>query len=125
MIAIRIPNSVGIGSNGSRADSSHHEVKGPRRIARADRNSDVIEISSEAKIRFEKENVVRLERVKLLKDAKNYSAELAEDIKFKEADLRNVYRLGRISDAKEKIRDRFYDLNEDFVLRKLLEKPEI
>ncbi len=125
MTAIRFPNSVGIGSNGSRTDSSHTELKGPRRLVKPDRSSDVIEISSEAKIRFEKDNLVRIEKVKLLKDAKFYSADLAEDIKFKEADLRNVYRLDRIRDAKEKIKEGFYDLNEDFVLRKLLEKPEI
>jgi len=125
MTAIRFPNSVGIGSNGNRADNSHHEMKGPRRIVKTDRGSDVIEISSEAKVRFEKDNLIRLERVKLLKDVKEYSVSLAEDIHFKEADLRNVYRLGKISGAKEKIRDGFYDLNEDFVLRKLLEKPEV
>jgi len=125
MTAIRFPNSVGIGSNGSRTEGGRHEVKGPRRVVKTDRGSDVIEISSEAKIRFEKENLVKLEKVKLLKEARIYSSALAEDIKFKEADLRNVYRLGKISDAKEKIRDGFYDLNEDFVLGKLLKKPEI
>ncbi len=125
MTAIRFPNSVGIGSNGSRTGNSNHEVNGPRRIVKTDRGSDVIEISSEAKVRFEKDNLVRLERVKLLKEVKEYSASLAEDIRFKEADLRNVYRLGKISEAKEKIRNGFYDLNEDFVLRKLLEKPEV
>jgi anti-sigma28 factor (negative regulator of flagellin synthesis) len=125
MTAIRFPNSVGIGSNSGRTENSHHEVKGLRRIVKSDRGSDVIEISSEAKIRFEKDNLIRLEKVKLFKEAIKYSAELAEDIKFKEADLRNVYRLGKISDAKEKIRDRFYDLNEEFVLKKLLQKPEV
>lgn len=125
MTAIRFPNSVGIGSNGSRTDGTHHEVKGPRRIVKTGRGSDVIEISSEAKIRFEKENIIKLERVRLLKEAEVFSLNLAEEIKFKEADLRNVYRLGKISDARAKLRDGFYDLNEDFVLRKLLEKPEV
>jgi len=125
MTAIRFPNSVGIGSNSGRTENSHHEVKGLRRIVKSDRGSDVIEISSEAKIRFEKDNLVRLEKVKLIKESKKYYAELAEDIRFKEADLRNVYRLSKIFDAKEKIRYRFYDFNEDFVLRKLLKKPEV
>jgi len=125
MTAIRFPNSVGIGSNGNRTDNSHPEMKGPRRIMKTDRGSDVIEISSEAKIRFEKENLVRLEKVKLLKAAKNYTADLADEIRFKEADLRNVYRLSKISEAKDKIKEGFYDLNEDFVLRTLLEKPEV
>lgn len=125
MTAIRFPNSVGIGSNGNRTDGSHHEVKGPRRIVKTGRGSDVIEISSEAKIRFENENIIRLEKVRLMKEAKVYNENLAEDLKFKEADLRNVYRLGKIFDARAKIRDGFYNLNEDFVLRKLLEKPEV
>ncbi len=125
MTAIRFPNSVGIGSNGNRTDGSHHEVKGPRRIVKSDRGSDVIEISSEAKIRFEKENIVRLEKVKLFKEAQVYSLNLADEIRFKEADLRNVYRLGKISEARDKLGSGFYELNEDFVLRKLLEKPEV
>ncbi len=125
MTAIRFPNSVGIGGNGSRTGSSHHEMNGPRRIVKTDRGSDVIEISSEAKVRFERDNLVKLERVRLLKDVKEYSASLAEDIRFKEADLRNVYRIGKIFEAKEKIKNGFYERNEDFVLRKLLEKPEV
>ncbi len=125
MTAIRFPNSVGIGTNGSRTGNSHNEMRGPRRIVKNDRESDLIEISSEAKVRFERDNLIKLERVKLLKDVKEYSASLDEDIRFKEADLRNVYRLGKIFESKEKVRNGFYDLNEDFVLRKLLEKPEV
>lgn len=125
MTAIRFPNSVGIGSNGSRTENNHRDVKGPRRIVKTDRNSDVIEISSEAKLRFAKDNVIRLEKVKLLKEAEKYSVNLAEDINFKEADLRNVYRPGKISETKDKMRDSFYDLNEDFVIRKLIGKPEV
>jgi len=125
MTAIRFPNSVSIGNNGNRTDSSHHDLKGARKIIKTDRGSDVIEISSEAKIRFEKDNLVRIEKLKLLKEARDYFAELTDDIKFKEADLRNVYRLVKISDAKEKIRKQFYDLNEDYVLKKMLEKPEV
>lgn len=125
MAAIKFPDSVGIGRNGSRTDGIHSEFKGPRRIVKADRGGDIIEISSEAKNRFENDNLVRLEKVKRLKEAKIYSADLAEDIRFKEADLRNVYRLNKISDAKNKIREGFYEMNEDYVLNKLLEKPEI
>ena len=125
MTAIRFPNSVGIGSNGNRTDGSHHEVKGPRRIVKSDRGSDVIEISSEAKIRFEKENIVKLEKVKLLKEARIFAASLTQEIRFKEADLRNVYRIGKIFEARDKLENGFYDKNEDFVLGKLLEKPEI
>ena len=120
MTAIRFPNSVGIGSNGNRTDGSHHEVKGPRRIVKSDRGSDVIEISSEAKIRFEKENIVKLEKVKLLKEAKIFAASLTQEIRFKEADLRNVYRIGKIFEARDKLENGFYDKNEDFVLGKLL-----
>ena len=123
MTAIRFPNSVGIGSN--RTDNSHLDLKGPRRLVKTGRSGDVIEISSEAKDRFIKDNLVRLERVKLLKDAKEYITVLADDIKFKEADLRNVYRLDKISEAKEKIKNRFYDLNEDLVIEKVLKNPEL
>lgn len=125
MTAIRFPNSVGIGSNGGKADNVHHEVKNQRRIVKTSRGSDVIEISSEAKTRFERESLVKLEKIRLMKAAKKISESLDGDIRFREADLRNVYRLGKISDAKEKIRAGFYDDNDDFVIGKLLEKPEI
>ncbi len=125
MTAIRFPNSVGIGSNSSRTDRSHIEAKGTRRIITSERGNDVIEISSEAKVKFEKDNLVRLEKVKLLKEAKNYLEVLAEDIRFKEADLRNVYRLGKISEAKSRVRDNFYDRYEKFIIEKMLDKPEV
>jgi len=126
MTAIRFPNSVGIGTNNnSRTDRSRIDLKGPRRIVTTERGSDVIEISSEAQIKFEKDNLVRLEKVKLLKEAKNYLNILAEDIKFKEADQRNVYRPGRIFDTKDNISAKFYEFNEEFVLRKMLDKPEV
>ncbi len=124
MTAIRFPNSVGIGSGGGRTDS-HHETRGVRGLIKSHKSSDVIEISTEAKNRFAKDNLIRLEKVKLMKEAKDYRIELNEELKFKEADLRNVYRMIKISDAKSKLKEGFFDLYEDYIIKKIINKPEI
>ena len=125
MNAIRFPGSVGISSNGSRTESSHHEVKKPLYIKHGNNSNDMLDISEEAKLRFEKDTLIKLDRVKLKKEAENYRQELTEYIDFKEADLRNIYRLDKIRDARRKIFEGIYDNPPDEILKKLVAKPEL
>ncbi len=124
MNAIHFPGSFGIGSNSSRTEMGRHEIK-RNSFARTHGGSDVIEISAEAKNRFEKENLVRLDRIRLQKETEKYRRELAEYIDFKEADLRNIYRLDKIRDARRKLYEGFYDNPPDEILKKLVEKPDL
>ncbi len=124
MNAIHFPGSIITGNNGSRTEMGRHEIK-KNSFAKTHGGSDVIEISAEAKDRFEKENLVRLDRIRLKKETENYRRELAEFIDFKEADLRNIYRLDKIREAKRKLFDGFYDNPPDEIFKKLVEKPDL
>jgi hypothetical protein len=124
MNAIHFPGSISTGNNGSRTEMGRHEIK-RNNFAKTHGGSDVIEISAEAKNRFEMENLVRLDRIRLKKETDYYRRELAEYIDFKEADLRNIYRLDKIRDAKRKLYDGFYDNPPDEIFKKLVEKPDL
>lgn len=124
MNAIHFPGSFGIGSNSNRTEMGRHEIRRSS-FAKTHGGSDMIEISAEAKDRFERENLVRLDRIRLKKETEIYRGELEEYIDFKEADLRNIYRLDKIRDARRKLHDGFYDNPPDEILKKLVEKPDL
>jgi len=123
MTAIRFPGSVGFGNSGIRTDNSPLEMKKPGYIKRVE-TADMLEISSEAKERFQSENLVRLDRIRLRKEAESYKAMLAEHIEWKGGDLRNVYRLRKIIDAKVNLAVGVYDNPDDAMLKKMLDKQE-
>jgi hypothetical protein len=122
MTTIRFPNSVGIRSNGGRAENSFHEAKRPKLIGNACRNADVVDISTEAKRRYEKDNLVKLEKIRLHKDAAEYLKVLDKTLGIREPDPRNVYRPAKIAEVKDKLASGFYERSEDVILRKILEK---
>jgi len=124
MTAIRFPGSVGFGNSGIRTDNGPLEMNRPGYIKRAE-TADMLEISSEAKERFNEENLVRLDRIRLRKEAAAYKAMLAEHIEWKGGDLRNVYRLRKIIDAKVNLAVGVYDNPDDAMLAKMLDKPEV
>ncbi len=124
MAAIRFPGSVGFGNSGIRTENGPFEMKKPDYIKRA-QTADMLEISSEAKERFNEENLVRLDRIRLRKEAESYKAMLAEHIEWKGGDLRNVYRLKKIIDAKVNLAVGVYDNPDDAMLAKMLDKPDV
>ena len=124
MAAIRFPESVGTGNNGIRTGNGPLEKSRPSYIKRAN-TADMLEISSEAKERFNEENLVRLDRIRLRKEAEGYKAMLAEHIEWKGGDLRNVYRLRKIIDAKVNLAVGMYDNPDDAMLAKMQAKPEV
>ena len=124
MAAIRFPESVGIGNNGIRTGSGPLEKNRPSYLKR-DIAADMLEISSEAKERFNRENLVKRDRIRLMKEAASYKAMLADYIEWKDADLRNVYRLRKIIDAKVNLSVGAYDDPGDEMISKMLDKPEV
>ncbi len=123
MAVIRFPESVGIGKSGIRTGNGSLEIKRPSYLKRAEQ-ADLLEISSEAKERFEKENLVKLDRIRLMKEAAGFKSMLT-DINWKEADLRNIYRLRNIVNAKMKLAEGVYDNPGDDMLKQMLDKPEV
>ena len=125
MTIIKFFDSSGIKMGGGGVDLNRYEVNDGRKTGYSKDRSDIVEISLEAKMKFNEDNLIKLEKVKTLKEAREYHKYLDEIIKFKEADLRKIYRLHKITDANNKISSKFYSENEDLVLRKLLDIPPI
>ena len=125
MTIINFPDSANIKGHGGGSDLSRYDSGSSRKIVYPKDRSDIVEISPEAKMQFNKDNLIRLEKIKILKEAREYSKNLTEIIRFKEADLRKIYRLNKITDASNKISSKFYSENEDSVLRRLLDMPTV
>ena len=125
MTIIKFLDSSGIRGNGRGSDLNWHEISEGRKIGYSKERSDIVEISPEAKMKFNEDNLIRLEKVRILKEAREYSKHLAEIIRFNEADLRKIYRLNKITDANNKIISKFYSENEDSVLKRLIDMPNI
>ena len=125
MTIIKFPDSSEIRMGSGGADMNRYETGAGRNTDYSKDRSDIVEISVEAKMKFNKDNIVKLEKVKAMKEAREYSDNLDAIIKFKEADLRKIYRLNKINDANNKLSAKFYSENEDSVLRRLLDMPNV
>ncbi|MCL1833166.1 MAG: hypothetical protein FWG49_01565 [Leptospirales bacterium] len=121
MTIIKFPDSVGIRGNGGGSDLNRYDIGSSRKTGFSRDRSDHVEISPEAKMKFNEDNLIRLEKIKALKEAREYSKTLADVIRFKDADLRKIYRLNKITDANNKLSSEFYSDNEDTILRRLIE----
>jgi len=125
MTIIKFPDSANISGHGRGSVLNLHDTGDGRKIVYPKDRSDIVEISPEAKMKFYEDNLIKLEKIKILKEAREYSKNLAEIIRFKDADLRKIYRLNKIIDANSKILSKFYSENEDTVLRRLLDMPNV
>jgi len=125
MTIIKFPDSTSIRGNSGESDLNRYDTGNSRKIVYSKDRSDIVEISPEARMKFNEDNLIRLEKVKILKEAREYSKSLAEIIRFKEADLRKIYRLNKITDANNKLLSEFYSENEDSVLRRLIDMPNV
>ena len=125
MTTIKFPDSSGIKMGSGGSNLNRYEVSDGNKTGYSRDRSDIVEISIEAKMKFNEDNIIRLEKVKVLKEAREYFKSLDEIIKFKEADLRKIYRLNRIIDANSRMSSKFYSENEDSVLKRLLDMPNV
>ena len=123
MAIIKFPDSVSIRGHGGGSGLNWYDISNSRKINYPNERPDLVEISPEAKMKFNKDNLIKLERVKILKEAREYSKNLADIIRFKDADLRKIYRLNKITDANNKLSSEFYSDNEDTILRKMIDMP--
>ncbi len=124
MNAIFFPGSLGIGNNSNRTEMGRHDIK-KSGFSKNHGGRDLLDISAEAKEMFEKENLIKLDRLRLKKETEIYRRELAEYIDFKETDMRNIYRPDKILAARRKLYDGFYDNPPYEILKKLVEKPDL
>lgn len=121
MDAIRFPDSVVIGSKRPKGDLIHYERSQGRDKAYR-KGSDSIEISLAARERFERDNLVKLERVRLKNESLKYMEELKSYISFADGDLRKIIRLSKVLEAKDNIAIGFYDDMPSTETEKMIEK---
>lgn len=121
MKIIPYPGS-GLTKRGNSSENHRMDYDKPLYLKRQKSGGDKIEISAEAKLRFQQDNIVKLDRAKLLKEAREYFRELDSELKFASADPRINARGDKIAEVKMKYESGFYDNMENNILRIIAEK---
>jgi hypothetical protein len=121
MKIIPYPGS-GLTKRGNSSENHRMDYDKPLYLKRQKSGGDKIEISAEAKMRFQQDNIVKLDRARLMKEAREYFRELDRDINFNDADPRKNLRGEKIAEAKIKSESGFYDNMENNILRIIAEK---
>jgi len=121
MKIIPYPGS-GLTKRGNSSENHRMDYDKPLYLKRQKSGGDKIEISAEAKLRFQQDNIVKLDRARLMKEAREYFRELDRDINFNDADPRKNLRGEKIAEAKIKSESGFYDNMENNILRIIAEK---
>jgi hypothetical protein len=121
MKIIPFPGS-GLTKRGNSSENFRMDSNRPLYLNRKKSGSDIIEISAEAKIKFQQEKIVKLDRAKLLKEAREYYTELNKELHFTDSDPRKTMRGEKISETKIKLSSGFYDNMENNILEIIAEK---
>lgn len=121
MKIIPYPGS-GLTKRGNSSENHRMDYDKPLYLKRQKSGGDKIEISAEAKLRFQQDNIVKLDRARLMKEAREYFRELDRDLNFNDADPRRNFRGEMITEAKIKSESGFYDNMENNILRIIAEK---
>ena len=121
MKIIPYPGS-GLTKRGNSSENHRMDYDKPLYLKRQKSGGDKIGISAEAKLRFQQDNIVKLDRAKLLKEAREYFRELDSELKFASADPRINARGDKIAEVKMKYESGFYDNMENNILRIIAEK---
>ncbi len=121
MKIIPYPGS-GLTKRGNSSENHRMDYDKPLYLKRQKSGGDKIEISAEAKLRFQQDNIVKLDRARLMKEAREYFRELDRDLNFADSDHRSNLRGEKITEAKIKSENGFYDNMENNILRIIAEK---
>jgi len=121
MKIIPYPGS-GLTKRGNSSENHRMDYDKPLYLKRQKSGGDKIEISAEAKLRFQQDNIVKLDRARLLKEAREYFRELDRELNFASADHRSNARGYKTAEVKMKLESGFYDNIENNILRIIAEK---
>ena len=119
MNAIHFPESMAISGNKPKGDLVHYE-RSHGKASSYRKGSDSIEISQAARERFERENLVKLDRVRLKNESLKYMEELKEY--FADGDRRKILRLGKVVEIKDNMKANFYNNLPETEMEKMVEK---
>jgi|GEM_PF-6702136 len=106
-------------------EQSRLNEKKPVYLVRKNPGRDSLEISTEAREKFHQNRAIDLNKERLKREAGEIAREIDRDIHFRESDLRKVYRLDKILEAREKLESGFYDRLSNEDLASIFKKPRI
>ena len=121
MKIIPFPGS-GLTKRGNSSENYRMDANRPLYLVKKKSGSDILDISAEAKMKFQQEKIVKLNRARLVKEAQKYFAILDMEFHFADSDPRNIIRGERVAEGKLKLSSNFYKNEESSILRIIAEK---
>lgn len=120
MKIIPFPGS-GLTKRGNSSENYRMDENRPLYLIKKKNGSDKIEISAEAKMKFQQEKIVKLNKARLVKEAREFFTELDRELHFADSDPRKAMREYKIAEAKLKLSSGFYDNMENNILKIIAE----
>ncbi len=121
MKIIPFPGS-GLTKRGNSSENYRMDANRPLYLKRKESLSDRLDISTEARMKFQQEKIVKLGKARLAKEAQELFTKLDRELLFYGSDPRKSTRKDRIVEAKLKLDNNFYNNMENNILKILVEK---
>lgn len=121
MKIIPFPGS-GLTKRGNSSENYRMDNNRPLYLNRKKSGSDIIDISAEAKNKFQQEKIVKLDKAKMLKEARDYYNVLNSELQFADSDARRSVRGEKIAEARLKMDSGFYSNMENNIIKIIAEK---
>lgn len=121
MKIIPFPGS-GLTKRGNSSDNYRMDANRPLYLNKKKSGRDRLDISAEAKMKFQQENIIKLNKARLVKEARELFTKLDKELHFSDSDPRKTMRENKIVEAKLKLDSSFYNNMENNILKIIVEK---
>ena len=121
MKIIPFPGS-GLTKRGNSSENYRMDANRPLYLYKKKSGNDRLDISDEAKMKFQQEKIVKLNKARLVKEAQELFIKLDKEFLFSGSDPRKIIRKDRIVEARLKLDNNFYSKMENSILEILVEK---
>lgn len=121
MKIIPFPGS-GLTKRGNSSENYRMDANRPLYLYKKKSGNDRLDISDEAKMKFQQEKIVKLNKARLVKEAQELFIKLDKELLFSGSDPRKIIRKDRIVEARLKLDNNFYSKMENNILEILVEK---
>ncbi len=121
MKIIPFPGS-GLTKRGNSSENYRMDANRPLYLYKKKSGNDRLDISDEAKMKFQQEKIVKLNKARLVKEAQELFIKLDKELLFSGSDPRKIIRKDRIVEARLKLDNNFYSKMENSILEILVEK---
>ena len=121
MKIIPFPGS-GLTKRGNSSENYRMDANRPLYLYKKKSPSDRLDISDEAKTKFQQEKILKLNKARLVKEAQELFTKLDKELLFSGSDPRKSIRKDRVADARLKLDNNFYNNMENNILKIIVEK---